>query len=83
LEAGDFSVEPLKVYGDILDEWYRDYYEAARSFMSWLAHPGRLEALIWHSKSDAQVRRGLEEALIQKRPAEGLKILQEAITLPG
>ena len=83
LEAGDFSVEPLKVYGDILDEWYRHYYEAARSFMSWLAHPGRLEALIWHSKSDAQVRRGLEEALIQKRPAEGLKILQEAITLPG
>ncbi len=82
LDAGDFSIEPLKVYDDILSEWYSDYYRAARRFMSWLSQPGMQKSLIRQARTSDRVREGLEEALLEKRPAEGMKILQEAVTLP-
>jgi len=80
LDAGDFSVEPLKVYSDILREWYGDYYEAARQFISWLSQPGREASLIRQTKDNPQVRSGLEEALLRRHPAVGLSILQDEIT---
>jgi digeranylgeranylglycerophospholipid reductase len=83
LESGDFSVEPLKVYSEIVREWYGDDYQSAQNIMSWLAQPGIERSLIHQAKENQQVRQGLEKAFLEKRLAEGLATLQAAVTLPG
>ncbi len=79
LENKDLTARSLKVYGDILNEWYGDYFRAARQFTAYLAKPEMLNILIRRSRGDPRVREGLYSVFLDKRPQEGLDLLQSVI----
>lgn len=79
MSAGDFSALQLGVYGDILQEWYADYFRDAQQLMAWFGQPGVVDALISQVKSDPRIIKGLKIAILEKSPYNGMIMLKKAL----
>jgi geranylgeranyl reductase family protein len=79
LRSGNFSIEGLRGYGDILCTRHATYFADARDLLARLSHPKVIETVVKVAQRDGRVREAVRIAIVDGHPRDSIALLDRML----